>query len=286
MDKSKPNANLDKNVINDFGREWNQFTYEDPTYGPVLDEQFRKYTSPLDLALMSKNSTIAADFGAGSGRWAERLLPYVKHLFVVEPSTGAFEVLKRKFENNSDVSLLNETIDSNSVPINSLDLAISLGVLHHIPNTSDGLADICEKIKPGGTLLCYLYYNLENRRFAYRMIFTISSLLRKVISRSPNIMKTILANIIALSIYFPLAKISKFLSFLRLNVQNMPLHQYMDMPLYFLRNDALDRFGTRLEHRFSRNQILQMLKESGFDTASVIFSNQEPFYTFAVRKIS
>jgi SAM-dependent methyltransferase len=286
MRESEPKANLDKNVINDFGREWNKFTYENPTYGPALDEQFRKYMSPLDPALMSKNSTIAADFGAGSGRWAERLLPNVKHLFVVEPSTGAFEVLKRKFEFNSDVSILNETIDSNSVPINSLDLAISLGVLHHIPNTTEGLADICKKIKPGGTLLCYLYYNLENRKFTYRMIFSVSSLLRKVISKSPNIMKIFLANIIAFFIYFPLAKISKFLSLCGSNVQKIPLHQYMDMPLYFLRNDALDRFGTRLEHRFSRNQILQMLKESGFDTTSLIFSNQEPFYTFTVRKIS
>ena len=44
-----------------------------------------------------------------------------------------------------------------------------------------------------------------------------------------------------------------------------------------MRNDALDRFGTRLEQRFSRQQIEEMLLESGFHNIS--FSEEMPFWT-------
>ena len=44
-----------------------------------------------------------------------------------------------------------------------------------------------------------------------------------------------------------------------------------------MRNDALDRFGTRLEQRFSRQQIEDMLLDSGFRDVS--FSEDMPFWT-------
>jgi hypothetical protein len=51
-----------------------------------------------------------------------------------------------------------------------------------------------------------------------------------------------------------------------------------------MRNDALDRFGTSLEQRFTRDEITEMLDISGFDTGSLKFSMDEPFWTFAVKK--
>jgi choline-glycine betaine transporter len=51
-----------------------------------------------------------------------------------------------------------------------------------------------------------------------------------------------------------------------------------------LANDALDRFGTTLEQRFSKTQITEMLFIAGFDVSTLIFSDSEPFWTFAVQK--
>jgi hypothetical protein len=56
------------------------------------------------------------------------------------------------------------------------------------------------------------------------------------------------------------------------------------MPLVMLQNDALDRFGTRLEQRFSKNEITEMLGNAGFDLSTLNFSENEPFWTFAIRK--
>ena len=52
-----------------------------------------------------------------------------------------------------------------------------------------------------------------------------------------------------------------------------------------LQNDALDRFGTRLEQRFSKKEITEMLGNAGFDLSTLKFSDVEPFWTFSVKKL-
>jgi hypothetical protein len=51
-----------------------------------------------------------------------------------------------------------------------------------------------------------------------------------------------------------------------------------------LANDALDRFGTILEQRFSKEEIRQMLMFCDFDLSTLKFSDSEPFYTFSIKR--
>jgi len=43
-----------------------------------------------------------------------------------------------------------------------------------------------------------------------------------------------------------------------------------------MQTDALDRFGTKLERRFTKKQIRTMMEDAGL--ANVEFSNNEPFW--------
>ena len=52
-----------------------------------------------------------------------------------------------------------------------------------------------------------------------------------------------------------------------------------------LQNDALDRFGTRLEQRFSKKEIAVMPENADFDISTLKFSDVEPFWTFSVKKL-
>jgi SAM-dependent methyltransferase len=227
---------------------------------------------------------VAADFGAGSGRWAARLLPYFSLIYVLEPSDGANRVLKSKFKDETRIIILQETVGVNSIPNESLDLAMSLGVLHHIPDTELAIKDVASKIKSGGIFLCYLYYKLENKPLHYRGLFWVSNSLRWVISRLPYSIRRLIAQIIAGIIYLPLARTSKIIGSRGKDVSNFPLHHYADMPFVMLQNDALDRFGTRLEQRFSKKEIAEMLGNAGFELSTLKFSDIEPFWTFSVIK--
>ena len=64
---------------------------------------------------------------------------------------------------------------------------------------------------------------------------------------------------------------------LGINVSNFPLTWYRNEPFYIMRTDSLDRFGTRLEQRFTKDEIFRMLTDSGFER--VEFSEKEPFWT-------
>ena len=285
MSQHEKDQNLDQQVIDSFGHEWAAFDYAESETDEALDSQFLAYCTPIDLTRFNSKSSVSADFGAGSGRWASRLLPHFSLVYALEPSDGANKVLQNKFSKESRMTILQETVGANSIPAGSLDLAMSLGVLHHIPDTELAIRDVATKIKSGGVFLCYLYYKLENKPVFYRGLFWASNSLRWVISRLPYAMRRFIAQIIALLVYFPLARSAKLLENMGKNISNFPLHHYADMPFVMLQNDALDRFGTRLEQRFSKKEITLMLNNAGFDLSTLKFSDAEPFWTFSVKKL-
>ena len=284
MSQHDKDQNLDQEVINSFGHEWAAFDYSKSETDEALNAQFSAYSTPINLGQFNSKTSIAADFGAGSGRWTARLLPYFSTVYALEPSEGASKVLKNKFANESRVKILQETVGANSIPAESLDLAMSLGVLHHIPDTGLAIRNVASKIKSGGVFLCYLYYKLENKPVFYRGLFWASNSIRWVISRLPYAMRRFVTQIIAALVYFPLARIAKLFEIMGKDISNFPLHHYANMPFIMLQNDALDRFGTRLEQRFSKIEIAQMLTNAGFDLSTLKFSAVEPFWTFTVEK--
>lgn len=285
MSREEKDENLDQQVIDAFGLEWASFNYAEDETDQALDAQFLAYTSPIDLKKFGKNASIAADFGAGSGRWTSRLLPYFSKVYALEPSDGANEVLVSKFSTEAQIKILHETVGVNSIPDHSLDFAMSLGVLHHIPDTLQAMRDIAQKVKPGGIFLCYLYYNLDNKPVYYRGLFWASNFIRLGISRLPYALRLLLAKVIAANIYLPLARVSRYMGNRGRDVSNIPLHHYANLPFVMLQNDALDRFGTRLEQRFSRKDIVEMVEKTTFDSSTIKFSNVEPFWTFSVAKL-
>jgi hypothetical protein len=116
-------------------------------------------------------------------------------------------------------------------------------------------------------------------------MFRASVSVRLAVSHMPYFWRRFFADIIAFMIYLPLARLSRFLEMRNKEVENLPLHHYANMPFFMMRNDALDRFGTQLEQRFSRKEISKMLLHAGFDLNSLNFSEAEPFWTFSIKKL-
>jgi hypothetical protein len=125
---------------------------------------------------------------------------------------------------------------------------------------------------------------MENKSNLYRFIWKITNTARLIISSLPKPIKVSLSEIMALLIYWPLARLSRVLSALKIPSAGIPLHHYENLSFHVMRNDALDRFGTSLENRFSRAEIIEMLNSAGFEESSICFSDAEPFWTFSARK--
>ncbi len=65
--------------------------------------------------------------------------------------------------------------------------------------------------------------------------------------------------------------------------KKIPLSYYSDKSFNNIRNDALDRFGTPLEQRFSKLQITKMMSEAGL--SNIKFSDREPYWHAVGQKL-
>tara|TARA_B110001450_G_C17622289_1_gene481729 strand:+ start:604 stop:1431 length:828 start_codon:yes stop_codon:yes gene_type:complete len=268
--------NKDQKVIEDFGDEWTDFTYESKTIDQAeLEKNFFQYFSIFPWNNIP-NDAEGFDMGCGSGRWAQFVAPKVHSLNCIEPSK-ALDIAKVNLQKLDNISFFHETTDSCSLNDQSQDFGYCLGVLHHIPDTQQALSDCARLLKKGAPFLLYLYYNLDNKPIWYRYIWKLSDFVRNIISILPRPIKKVFCLLIAALIYFPLSRLALFIELFGFNVSNFLLSDYRNKPFYQMRNDALDRFGTRLEQRFSRQQIEDMLLESGFQDIS--FSEEMPFWT-------
>lgn len=265
--------NKDLKVINEFGIEWQKFNYSKIDKN-ILFQNFIQYFKIFPWEKIDSNS-IGFDMGCGSGRWAQFIAPKVKHLNCIDPSQ-AIEVAKLNLKQYENISYLNQTSQKCSLESESQDFGYCLGVLHHIPDTDEAIGDCARILKKNSPFLIYVYYDFENKPRWFKNIWKISDYTRKLISKLPPNTKKIICDFIAFTIYFPLSRFANFLSKRNINIENIPLSDYRNKPLYQLRNDALDRFGTRLEKRFSKSQIKFLLEKNNF--YNVTFSDEMPYW--------
>ncbi len=271
---------LNNKVISDFGKEWNSFD-QSILNNTELTNNFNQYFSIFPLQELD-NSKEGFDLGCGSGRWAKLIAPKIKKLNCIEPSIDAINIAKKNLKNFSNITYLNSDFQNTKIKENSQDFGYCLGVLHHTTDIEKGL-NFCNKIlKKNAPFLIYLYYSLDNRPFYYKIIWQLSNFLRFIISKLPFVLKKFLTNLIAIFIYFPFVTIVKILDKLRINTNNFPLSYYKDKSFYTMRTDSLDRFGTKLENRYSKIEITKMLENSGFK--EIEFSNRMPFWVAVCRK--
>ncbi len=163
---------------------------------------------------------------------------------------------------------------------------MSNGVLHHIPDTQQAMQDCVKKVKKGGYFCTYIYYNFDNKSWAFKMLHKLSELLRFVISKMPQQLKMLMCNIIAALIYMPFIWFARFLQIIKVPqriVDKIPLSPYIGRTFFIIRNDALDRFGTPLEQRFSKEQIRQMMTNCGL--TDIVFSPKPAFWHAVGRKM-
>ena len=263
--------NLDKKVIKDFGSEW--VSYSQGDIQSELQEIFNNYFSLFPWDMINKNS-IGFDLGCGSGRWAKFVSPKVKKLYCIDPSE-AINVAKRNLKDNDNCVFLNSSVHEMEIEEESMDFGYSLGVLHHITKSQDGLNACVSKIKKGAPFLLYLYYSFENRPIWYRILWWISNRMRLTTSRFPFMIKLLISKIMAIIVYYPLARFALLVSKFT-DASNVPLSIYKDKSFYTMQTDALDRFGTRLEKRYTKAETKKMMEDAGLER--IEFSDKEPYW--------
>jgi len=268
--------NTDEATVAGFGREWTTFSQSaDDLSAADRRAMFDSYFAIFPWDRLPPQS-VGADIGCGSGRWAMLVAPRVGELHAVDPSADALAIARTNLAGADNVRFHLASVSALPFADGSLDFAYALGVLHHVPETAQAVRDIAAKLKPGAPFLLYVYYALDNRSATYRVLWQVSNVARLLLCRAPYPLQIAATTAIAPLVYWPLARMAALLEKFGMLPRSWPLTYYRHRSLYVMRTDAFDRFCTRLEQRFTRAQIADMLQAAGFDSAR--FSQTEPYW--------
>jgi ubiquinone/menaquinone biosynthesis C-methylase UbiE len=272
--------NADQATIEGFGAEWSKFNFAHHS-ADELNAVFAQYFSVFPWHELPPNAA-GFDAGCGSGRWAARVAPRVGTLHCVDASEQALQVARENLRGAAQCKFHHATVDAMPFPDGSMDFGYSLGVLHHIPDTAAALSACVAKLKPGAPFMLYLYYALDGRSQLYRAIWRASDLARQRIAALPLKRRLAVTEVLAATVYWPLARGAKLLEALGVDATHVPLHYYRDKSFYVMRNDALDRFGTQLEQRYTREQIGTMMRDAGLER--IEFRDGPPYWCAVGRR--
>lgn len=278
IDVSK-SENIDWNTVESFGEEWEKFAHfskdEITSYG---DEYF----DIVNDEMLNKDSYVL-DMGCGTGRWTRYVALKAGFVEAIDPSKAVISASKL-LKGIENIRISHAEVSNIPFEDKSFDFVFSLGVLHHIPNTQKAMEQTVSKLKVGGYFLVYLYYALDNKGLLFKTLFHFSNFMRWGICKLPSGLKKLTCDFLAVIFYLPFIFVSKivFLLFGEKQLQNIPLSYYHNKTWNVIRNDSLDRFGTPLEQRFSKEEIRTMMNACGL--TDIKFSNKPPFWHAVGRK--
>jgi SAM-dependent methyltransferase len=266
--------NLDEEIVGSFGSEWKRFSWFSDE---AIEVAGAEYFDVVPRELLA-NVGHALDAGCGSGRWSRYLSTRVAFVESIDPSEAVLSASELN-RDRPNVRVTRASIDNVPFADESFDFAICLGVIHHLPDPSLALRRLVQKVKPGGHVLVYVYYNLDQRGAFYRALFVLADGVRRVVSRLPVPIKGWVCDALAFLVYLPLVALSRTVASLsgrREAAEQFPLTYYQNKSLQDIRTDALDRFGTAVERRFTREEFIAMMKTAGL--ADVDISARAPFW--------
>ncbi len=271
--------NIDSEVVKSFGEEWLKFQYFS---NEMIARCAEEYFDLLPGNIVNKN-TYVLDIGCGTGRWTKYLTGRAAFIEAIDPSNSIFAA-DNLLDTIENVRLTKAGIES--IPFNdeTFDLVMSIGVLHHTPNPTKSMIDCVKKVKKGGHFYCYLYHNLESKNWFSKSLFWLGEMVRKAVCKLPMSSKAFVCDVLAIVVYMPFIILVRLMILLGLKkaALKMPLAAYHNKSFFIIRNDSLDKFGTSLEHRYSKEQVIAMMSKAGL--SDIIVSNGIPYYHAIGRK--
>jgi SAM-dependent methyltransferase len=243
---------MSEQTIEQFGEQWSRFgNTTEGIFGST--EILRDICGPL-LSLDDFAGRRAVEIGSGNGRIVNMLAEAgAERIVAVEPSAG-IGVLKLNTRNHADrIEYLQ--VKGEDLPPRQVDLAVSVGVLHHIEDPLPTVRRVYEVLEPGGRFLVWVYGKENNLVY---ILFAES--LRRVTRVIPDFLLSGVAHVLAF-LLGPYVLLCRFVS--------LPLARYMREVMakfdrrkrYFL---VFDQLNCNYARYYDREEAEGLLSRAGF----------------------
>lgn len=251
-----------------FGEEWQGF----PEILPEHEEEFRQYFDLLDLGALA--DARICDLGCGMGRWSHFLKDRCREIVLLDFSEAIFVARENLRGARNALFFLG---DLRRMPFRDdfADFLFTLGVLHHLP--TGALEEVRALSRCAPTLLVFLYYALDNRPVFWRGLLSAVTRVRLALTRTEGPrLRSALNWALTIGVYLPMISLGHAMRPFGL-ASKVPLYDfYRGKSLRRIRQDVYDRFFTRIEQRFRKEEIL-ILRDT---FREVVVSDDPPYWHF------
>ena len=241
-----------RRTIRDFGEQWTHYRDNTGFYGS--SQLFEDVFGPL-LRTADLRGLRVCDIGAGTGRFVNVAIDAgAAHVYAVEPS-DAFEVLRENTRvPGGRVSYLH--LSGADIPPNlELDLALSIGVLHHVDDPAKVLRAAHRALKPGGRIAIWVYGRENNGLY-----LAVLGVMRPVTRRLPH---ALLAGVVRL-IDIPAAGYMKMCRTIPLPLRGYMVNVLGKMSPEKRRLVFYDQLNPELARYYRREEVEGLLSSAGF----------------------
>lgn len=150
-------------TVERFGKEWNDFDFLSHHY----EAQFLAWIHPVMPA--DFQGKIVLEGGCGKGRHSALAAAFGAKDVIAVDLSSAVDAAFRNTHNMPNVHVVQADLFHLPVPKASVDLAFSVGVLHHTHDPEGSFRALVSRVKPGGRVAAWVY-GYENNEWIVRFV--------------------------------------------------------------------------------------------------------------------
>ena len=250
----KKKESFDKKTIIDFGHQWEIHGEIRNTYWSSKSMFEDHFPSDFNFQIFQKK--IILEVGSGSGRILNMLSKYDPlKLIGIEPSSG-FKKLK---ENTRDIPNLKISNKSGSdFEFRNLDVIVSFGVIHHIPDPNPVIQNIYNSLKESGYFILWVYGHENNEFYVFSQ-----RLVRLLTSRFPDRILNWFSFVLTYIVDF-YGLINKHIFLGKLSLNKYYINVFAKCPRQEKKYIIYDQLNPSYSKYYKKDELLYLLESHGF----------------------
>ncbi len=178
-------------TVERFGEQWTEFDFHSDEY----EEQFLAWIAPNDRATFVDR--VVLDGGCGKGRHTRLAARFGAREVLAVDLSSAVDAAYANTRALPNVHVIQADLFKLPIAAGVVDLAFSIGVVHHTPDPREAFMRLVRVLKPGGRIIVWVY-GRENNEWIVRIVDPIR---KAVTSRLPHRWLFHLAKIPAAALY-------------------------------------------------------------------------------------
>lgn len=232
-----------------FGDEWHRFRTVQLDSANGTRESEDGLRLKIGLGPADARGRLVLDAGVGAGRYAEVMARWGAEVVGVD-LTRAVDAAAENLRPWPGIHLVQADIFALPFHDETFDIAYSIGVLHHTPDTGTAFRRVAAKVKKGGQLGVYVYFAGGLGRY-------VSDALRAITTRLPRPL-VYYASALAIPLYF----LHRLPAVGRVSQVLLPTSTHRDWRWRWL--DTFDWYTPRYQWKHRYPEVLGWFREAGF----------------------